>query len=120
MRKSNDWTQYNLNLPMAQMPGQYFNYCNGVSHLLSAIIHESTDMQTLDFARKHLFNPLGIKDVEWEESPEGINNGFMGLRLQPKDMAKIGLLFLYKGKWETCLSNSSIMRSEKNDDHIQL
>jgi len=100
MRKSNDWTQYILKLPMAQTPGEYFNYCNGVSHLLSAIIHESTDMQTLDFARKHLFNPLGIKDIEWEESPEGINNGFMGLRLQPKDMAKIGFLYLNKGEWK--------------------
>ena len=108
MRKSNDWTQYNLNLPMAQTPGEYFNYCNGVSHLLSAIIHESTHMQTLDFAKKHLFNPLGIKDIEWEESPEGINNGFMGLRLQPKDMAKIGLLYLNKGEWE----NKQIISAE--------
>ena len=57
-------------------------------------------MQTLNFAKKYLFDPLGIKDIEWGESPEGINNGFEGLRLQPKDMAKIGLLFLNKGKWE--------------------
>jgi CubicO group peptidase (beta-lactamase class C family) len=47
MRKSNDWTQYMLNLPMAQPPGEHFHYCNGASHLLSAIIHESTGMQTL-------------------------------------------------------------------------
>ena len=100
MRKSDDWTQYALNLPMAQTPGEYFHYCNGVSHLLSAIIQESTDMRTIDFAKKNLFDPLGIKDVEWEESPEGINNGYKGLRLQPKDMAKIGLLYLNKGKWE--------------------
>ena len=115
MRKSNDWTQYNLNLPMAQMPGEHFNYCNGVSHLLSAIIHESTDMQTLDFAKKHLFNPLGIKDIEWEESPEGINNGFMGLRLQPKDMAKIGLLYLNKGEWE----NKQIISAEWIEESTQ-
>lgn len=100
MRRSDDWTQYVLNLPMDQTPGEYFNYCNGVSHLLSAIIYESTDMQTIDFAKKHLFNPLGIKDIEWEKSPEGVNNGFMGLRLQPKDMAKIGLLYLNDGRWE--------------------
>lgn len=115
MRKSNDWTQYNLNLPMAQMPGEYFYYCNGVSHLLSAIIHESTDMQTLDFAKKHLFNPLGIKDIEWEESPEGINNGFMGLRLQPKNMAKIGLLYLNKGEWE----NKQIISAEWIEESTQ-
>lgn len=115
MRKSNDWTQHNLNLPMAQMPGEHFNYCNGVSHLLSAIIFESTDMQTLDFAKKYLFNPLGIKDVEWEESPEGISNGFMGLRLLPKDMAKIGLLYLNKGEWE----NKQIISAEWIEESTQ-
>ena len=94
MRKSEDWTQYMLNLPMAYKSGEHFQYCNGVSHLLSAIIHESTGMQTLNFAKKYLFDPLGIKDIEWGGSPEGINNGVEGLRLQPKDMAKIGLLFL--------------------------
>ncbi len=100
MLKSNDWTQYTLNLPMAQRPGEYFHYCNGVSHLLSAIIQKSSGMKTIEFAKKYLFDPLGIKDIEWAESPEGINNGFSGLRLQPRDMAKIGLLYLNQGKWE--------------------
>ncbi len=100
MRKTNDWTQYTLNLPMARKPGETFHYCNGVSHLLSAIIHESTGIQTLAFAKKHLFDPLGINDVKWDKSPEGIVSGSGGLWLQPKDMAKIGLLYLNKGKWE--------------------
>lgn len=100
MIKSNDWTQYTLNLPMAQTPGEYFHYCNGVSHLLSAIINESTGMKTIDFAKIYLFDPLGIKNIEWAESPEGTTNGFAGLKMQPKDMAKIGLLYLNKGKWE--------------------
>jgi len=64
IKESDDWTQYALNLPMAQTPGEYFQYCNGVSHLLSAILQESTDMRTIDFANKNLFDPLGIKDVE--------------------------------------------------------
>ena len=85
---------------MVQTPGEYFHYCNGVSHLLSAIIQESSGMKTLEFAKKYLFDPLGIKDFDWTESPEGINNGFSGLRLHPKDMAKIGLLYLNQGKWE--------------------
>lgn len=108
MRKSNDWTQYTLNLPMAEAPGGHFHYCNGVSHLLSAIIHNSTGMQPLDFAKKHLFDPLGIKDIKWIESPEGIVSGFSGLGLQPQDMAKIGLLYLNKGKWE----NKQIISAE--------
>ncbi len=108
MKKSNDWTQYTLNLPMAQTPGVYFHYCNGVSHLLSAIIHESTGMNTIDFAKMYLFDPLGIKNIEWGESPEGTTNGFAGLRMQPKDMAKIGLLYLNNGKW----GNKQIISAE--------
>jgi len=108
MKKSSDWTQYTLNLPMAQTPGEYFHYCNGVSHLLSAIIHESTGMKTIDFAKMYLFDPLGIKNIEWGESPEGTTNGFAGLRMQPKDMAKIGLLYLNNGKW----GNKQIISAE--------
>ena len=108
MTKSSDWTQYTLNLPMVQTPGEYFHYCNGVSHLLSAIIQESSGVKTLEFAKKYLFDPLGIKGFDWTESPEGINNGFSGLRLNPKDMAKIGLLYLNQGKWE----NKQIISAE--------
>ncbi len=100
MKKSADWTQYTLNLPMADTPGKSFHYCNGVSHLLSAIIQESSGMTTLAFAKKYLFDPLGIADIEWEVSPEGINNGYAGLRMHPRDVAKIGLLYLNRGKWE--------------------
>jgi len=118
MRKTNDWTQYTLNLPMVQKPGESFHYCNGVSHLLSAIIHESTGIQTLAFAKKHLFDPLGIKDVEWETSPEGIVSGSGGLWLQPRDMAKIGLLFFNKGKWEDQQIVSADWIEESTRSHI--
>ncbi len=108
MKKSSDWTQYTLDLPMAQTPGEYFHYCNGVSHLLSAIIQESSGMKTVEFAKMYLFDPLGIDDFDWAESPEGTSNGFSGLRLKPKDMAKIGLLYLNQGRWE----NKQIISAE--------
>jgi CubicO group peptidase (beta-lactamase class C family) len=58
MRKSTDWAQYVLDLPMAEAPGEKFEYCNGVSYLLSVIIQNTTRMKTLDFARKHYLGPL--------------------------------------------------------------
>ncbi len=99
MRNSNDWAQYVLDLPMADAPGEKFVYCNGVSYLLSVIIQNATKMKTLDFARKHLFEPLGINDVEWERSPQGIDAGYGEMWLKPHDMAKIGWLYLNKGRW---------------------
>jgi CubicO group peptidase (beta-lactamase class C family) len=94
MMKSDDWTEYALNLPMEYAPGERFEYCNCNSHILSAIIKEATGINTVDFANKYLFGPLGIDNSKWDISPEGLVIGFSGLWLEPKEMAKIGLLYL--------------------------
>ena len=52
-----------LDLPMSEEPGTRFEYCNGASFLLSAIIQETTGMNALAFVNEHLFGPLGIIDV---------------------------------------------------------
>jgi CubicO group peptidase (beta-lactamase class C family) len=100
MRQSDDWVQFMLDLPMAEEPGTRFEYCNGASFLLSAIIQETTDMSALAFANEHLFGPLGIIDVEWLSSPQGITIGWSDLHLTPHDMAKIGYLYLNEGRWD--------------------
>jgi len=100
MQATEDWTKYILNLPFETKPNTRFDYSNMASFLLSAIIAKATDTDTLSFAKKHLFNPLNIKDVRWDESPKGIAIGFARIWLKPYDMAKFGLLYLQKGKWE--------------------
>jgi CubicO group peptidase (beta-lactamase class C family) len=97
---STDWVQFVLDLPMASRPGRAFNYSSGCSHLLSAIIQRTSGMSTYDFARANLFGPLGIKDPAWERDPSGIPIGGWGLSLSPRDMAKLGYLYLHEGKWE--------------------
>ena len=99
MKNSGDWAQFVLDLPAAGPPGTIFEYCNGVSYLLSAIIHNTTGMQTLEFAEKYFFNPLGISEIIWEKSPQGIDIGYGGMWLKPHDMAKIGWLYLNNGRW---------------------
>jgi CubicO group peptidase (beta-lactamase class C family) len=100
MRRSDDWVQYMLDLPMAEPPGTRFEYCNGGSFLLSAIIHETTGMSAQDYAMENLFGPLDIKDIYWPSNPEGISIGWGEMHLKPHDMAKIGMLYLNQGKWE--------------------
>jgi CubicO group peptidase (beta-lactamase class C family) len=100
MEKSDDWVQYVLDLPMAEKPGTRFEYCNGASFLLSAIIQERTGMSALAFAEEHLFGPLGISDVAWTSNPQGINIGYSQLYMRPRDMAKIGHLYLNGGEWD--------------------
>lgn len=100
MRDSQDWVQFMLDLPMEAAPGDRFEYCNGGSFLLSAILTETTGMTGLEFAEEHLFGPLGITDVAWPMNPQGITIGWGDLRMLSHDMAKIGYLMLRNGQWE--------------------
>ncbi len=100
MAASDDWAQFVLDLPMRYEPGSHFEYCNGVSHLLSTILQTATGTSTLDFARERLFGPLGITDLEWETDPQGVAVGYSGIRATPHDMARIGLLYLNRGEWD--------------------
>jgi len=100
MQQSDDWVQFMLDLPMAEEPGTRFEYCNGASFLLSAIVQETTGMNALAFANEHLFGPLGIIDVQWLSNPQGITIGWSDLYLTPHDMAKIGYLYLNVDLWE--------------------
>ncbi len=74
MLRSQDFVQFVLDRPMNEEPGTSFNYNTGASHLLSAIIQETTGINTLSFAQKHLFTPLGISDVFWPSYPDGVTS----------------------------------------------
>ena len=100
MERSPDWQQFVLDRPMAAAPGTLFYYDSGNSHLLSAILSKVTGKSALDYARETLFGPLGIEDVLWRGDPQGISGGGAGLYLHPRDMAKIGYLWLRGGVWE--------------------
>jgi hypothetical protein len=99
MERSADWIGFVLDRPMAQAPGVSFNYDSGTWHLLSAIIGRQTGGDALEYARHKLFAPLGITDVAWRRDAQGIPIGGYGLFLQPRDMAKIGYLYLRGGEW---------------------
>jgi CubicO group peptidase (beta-lactamase class C family) len=100
LRASSDWVQYMLDLPVEHKAGTHFEYCNGGSFLLSAILQEATGMSALDYANEHLFAPLGISDVAWPANPDGISIGWSEIRMRPQDMLKIGYLYLNQGRWQ--------------------
>ncbi len=99
MRRTRDWVQFALDLPMVLEPGIRFAYCNANCHLLSALLTQRTGTNALGFARRELFEPLGIRDVAWPADPEGHSYGWSDLQLHPRDMAKLGQLFLQGGRW---------------------
>lgn len=103
MEQSPDWVQFMLDLPVVHEPGTTFGYCNGNSHLVSAILQQKIGSSPREYANRELFKPLGIAPVDeadWWSDPQNITNGGYGLHLRPLDMAKIGLLYLQNGKWD--------------------
>jgi CubicO group peptidase (beta-lactamase class C family) len=102
MYTSADWVKYVLDKPMAAQPGTQFVYNSGSSHVLSAIVGQAAGMPTLEFARKYLFEPLGIKNPTWTWNADSQGNpiGGWGLQLSTRDMAKLGYLFLHEGQWD--------------------
>ncbi|MFR7359760.1 MAG: serine hydrolase domain-containing protein [Dorea longicatena] len=95
----NDWLGSYLNASVAEKPGTKFQYNSLNSYVLSAVITERTGMPMDEYLKPRLFEPLGITDYLWEKCPRGITKGGWGLFMHTEDMAKLGQLYLNKGKW---------------------
>lgn len=89
-----------LGLSMASDPGSTWVYSTGDYHLLSGVLTRATGMKALAFADKYLFRPLGIFNRRWRADSEGYNIGGVDLQMTPRDMAKIGYLYLNNGNWD--------------------
>jgi CubicO group peptidase (beta-lactamase class C family) len=98
MHRARDACRYVLGLAATAPAGQEFFYNTGALALVSAIIRKATGRPLDEFARENLFEPLGITAVEWERY-KGDTDAGGGLRLRPRDMAKIGQLVLAGGRW---------------------
>ncbi|MBL7167222.1 serine hydrolase [Candidatus Bathyarchaeota archaeon] len=96
---SDDPVQFVLDRPMANDPGVEWVYNSGCSILLGEILEQVTGNTTLEFAREYLFKPLGIENVNWARRKGYYNTGG-GLSLKPRDMAKLGHLYLDNGTWD--------------------
>lgn len=117
--KSSDWVKYTLDILGHQGNVGDFKYSSAGAHLLSAVITRSTGKSAREFANERLFSPIGMTEIPdyemksfgfddlfgvnvkgWVEDPNRITTGGWGLTLSPRDMARFGLLYLNRGKWE--------------------
>jgi CubicO group peptidase (beta-lactamase class C family) len=90
--------RYVLSRPIMAPAGREFFYNTGALRLVSAIIHKTTGRPLDEFARATLFEPLDITTATWSRV-RGETDAGGGLRLRPRDMAKIGQLVLAGGRW---------------------
>ncbi len=94
-----DIPRYVLRHELDKTPGTVFNYNGGGTALLADIIARNSNEKFDDYANENLFQPLGIHDWEWVNDIHGRPLSFSGLRMRPRDLAKIGRLVLNKGRW---------------------
>ena len=95
----NDWLGSFLNASVNGKPGTEFQYNSLNTYVLSAIITKRTGETLTEYLTPRLFGPLGITKYYWETCPKGITKGGWGLFLCAEDMAKLGQLYLQRGKW---------------------
>lgn len=91
--------RFALSRPFVANPGSAFNYNGGLTQVLAAVLVRATKTSLQEYARKKLFEPMGITDVEWVGDLAGIPAAASGLRLRARDAAKFGSLYLHGGKW---------------------
>ena len=118
---SPDWVRFSLDLLGGKGPVGEFRYAPLIGpDILTGILTRVTGQSVLDFAKEHLFAPLGIpveqsipfrsreelmafyKSTDlrvWAADPAGVNAGGWGLTLSPMDLAKLGQLYLDGGIW---------------------
>ena len=99
MDSAKDPYRYALEQPVVAPPGRLWNYNSGSTELLGAILRKATGKPLDQLARSLLFEPLGITDIEWYKYAQGNPSAAAGLRLRPRDFAKIGQLVLQRGAW---------------------
>ena len=95
----NDWLGSFLNASVNGKPGTEFQYNSLNTYVLSAIVTKRTGETLTEYLTPRLFSPLGITKYYWETCPKGITKGGWGLFLCAEDMAKLGQLYLQRGKW---------------------
>jgi len=125
--KRNDWVRVReaseparlmLEQRVAHNPGKVFNYSGGLSMLLAYLIERETEMGAAAFAKRYLFEPLGISDYEWRNLTGGLIDFPGGLSMRPRDMAKIGQLYLNGGRWNGEFIVSKDWVTESTREHI--
>lgn len=97
MDETADWVKFSLDLPMKDAPGTVWAYTSCDPMIISGIISHVSKMTIMDFAKKYLFDPMGITNYRWTVDPAGHGLTAGSFYIRPADMMKLGLLVKQNG-----------------------
>jgi CubicO group peptidase (beta-lactamase class C family) len=94
-----DTSAYAVNAGLIAPVGTRFHYSSATTQILARIIRDAAGgpEQTLAFAWRELFNPLGMRNVTLEFDAAGTLQGANYMLASARDWAKFGLLYLNDG-----------------------
>ncbi len=100
MMEDEDWVKYTLDLPMVATPGEYSSYCTGCALALGSLVEVATNEKIEDFAKRHFYEPMEIKDYEWTFEPNpSSGTTFSQMYITPRDLVRLAKMYKDGGKW---------------------
>ena len=98
---SDDPLRHFFTQPFAAPPGEIYNYNGGNTHTLGMSLAKAISREVPAYAREKLFEPLEFGLSDWVAMPTNGQTAFAsGLRLRPRDTAKLGQIMLTDGVWK--------------------
>lgn len=97
--QGNNWLEYSLTYPLANVEENGFDYSNIQAYLVGVALSKSLGMHLYDYLEERLFQPLGIEDPIYQNCPSGYFYGASGMQLTVSELGKIGQLCLQKGMY---------------------
>ncbi len=95
-----DMAGYAESVSLEAAPGSTWNYADGNTLILSRIIRDAVGGRAgdvLQFARRELFDPLGMRNVTLPFDATGTPMGSSSMLAPARDWARFGLLYLNDG-----------------------
>jgi CubicO group peptidase (beta-lactamase class C family) len=100
MEMAPDRYRFVLDRPIVDEPGVKWTYNGGATALLGQLIAKGTGDKLPDYARRVLFDPLGLGPTEWSNGLHGEAAAASGLRMRAPDLLRVGQMVLANGAWQ--------------------
>lgn len=95
-----NFVEFTLRTKLVYDPGTHYRYSNRGANLVSGLVTVASGMRADRYVAKVLFEPMGIRRYAWARDGAGQPQGLAGLRMLPRDLAKMGELVVDGGVYD--------------------
>ena len=115
-----NWWKYTLDLPMAHDPGTRYAYCSANSNLVGAALTAATHTWLPELFDRSVARPLGFGTYYWNLMPTGEGYQGGGAFVRPRDLLKVGQVYLDGGTWHGKRIVDAAWVKESTASHIEI